>query len=77
MGTCLNPGSLLSQTAMNAEVFVDKSEMVSHLNSVVNTSQRFVCVSRPHRIGKTTAANMIRAHYGHEAGSRPCSKDAS
>ena len=71
MGTYLNPGGFLYQMAMNSEIFVDKSEMVTYLNSVVNTSQRFVCVSRPRRFGKTTAANMLSAYYGREAGSRP------
>ena len=71
MGAYLNPGNALYQMEMNSEVFVDKSEMISYLNSVVNTSQRFVCVSRPRRFGKTMAANMLSAYYDREAESRP------
>ena len=70
MGTYLNPGKARFQMAINSEIFVDKSEMISYLNSVVNTSQRFVSVSRPRRFGKTMAADMICAYYDREADSR-------
>ena len=47
--------------------YVDKTEMIHYLNSVINTQQRFVSVSRPRRFGKTMAADMICAYYGREA----------
>ena len=67
MGTYLNPGKTRYQMAVNSEIFIDKSEMISYLNSVVNTSQRYVSVSRPRRFGKTMAADMITAYYDREA----------
>ena len=70
MGAYLNPGKMSYQMAVNSEIFVDKTEMILYLNSVVNTSQRFVCVSRPRRFGKTMAADMLCAYYGRDAGSR-------
>ena len=70
MGTFLNPGKKAYQMAQNSEIFVDKSEMISYLNSVVNTSQRYVSVSRPRRFGKSMAAEMICAYYDREADSR-------
>ena len=70
MGTYLNPGKASYQIARNSEIFIDKSEMISYLNSVVNTSQRYVSVSRPRRFGKTMAADMICAYYDREADSR-------
>lgn len=70
MGTYLNPGKTKYQMAFNSKIFVDKSEMISYLNSVVNTSQRFVSVSRPRRFGKTMAADMLCAYYDREADSR-------
>ena len=70
MGTYLNPGKAAYQIACNSEIFIDKSEMISYLNSVVNTSQRYVCVSRPRRFGKTMAADMLCAYYDREADSR-------
>lgn len=70
MGIYLNPGKENYQMTINSEIFVDKSEMLLYLNSVVNTQQRFVCVSRPRRFGKTIAADMICAYYDREADSR-------
>ena len=70
MGTYLNPGKTRYQMAVNSEIFIDKSEMISYLNSVVNTSQRYVSVSRPRRFGKTMAADMITAYYDREADSK-------
>ena len=52
MGTYLNPGKQSYQMAVNSEIYVDKSEIIQYLNSLVNTSQRFVSVSRPRRFGK-------------------------
>ena len=70
MGTYLNPGKAAYQIAHNSEIFIDKSEMILYLNSVVNTSQRYVSVSRPRRFGKTMAADMLCAYYDREANSR-------
>lgn len=33
------------------------------MNRVVNTRQKFVCVSRPRRFGKSMAADMLAAYY--------------
>ena len=70
MGTYLNPGKYAFEEALNSEIFIDKTEMISYLNSVVNTSQRYVSVFRPRRFGKTMAADMISAYYDKEADSR-------
>ena len=70
MGTYLHPGKQSYQMAVNSEIFVDKTEMIKYLNTVVNTQQRFVSVSRPRRFGKTMAADMLCAYYDSEADSR-------
>ena len=70
MGTYLNPGNAAYQMAIRSEIYVDKTKMIEHLNSVVNTQQRYVSVSRPRRFGKTMAADMICAYYDREADSR-------
>ena len=69
MGTYLNPGKAAYQMAVNSEIYIDKTEMIQYINSVVNTQQRFVSVSRPRRFGKTIAANMLCAYYDREADS--------
>ena len=38
--------------------------MISYINSVLRTEQKYICVSRPRRFGKTMAANMLCAYYG-------------
>ena len=63
MGIYLNPGAKALQQGRKSQIYVDKSEMLSYLNIVLDTEQRFVCVSRPRRFGKTMAANMVCAYY--------------
>ena len=64
MGTYLNPGSDRFQKTVNSDIYVDKTEMIAYLNSILNTEQRYVSVSRPRRFGKSIAANMLCAYYG-------------
>ena len=70
MGTYLNPGKSSFEEAVHSSIFVDKTEMIRYLNSVVKTRHKYVCVSRPRRFGKTMAADMICAYYGRGAESR-------
>ena len=43
--------------------FVDKSELLSFLNSRLETDNRFICISRPRRFGKSIAAQMAYSYY--------------
>jgi hypothetical protein len=52
-----------------ARLYVDKTEMITCLNAVVMTPQKYVCVSRPRRFGKTYAADMVSAYYDRTANS--------
>ena len=63
MGIHLNPGAIRLQEALRSEIYVDKSGMLNYLNKVFATEQRYVCVTRPRRFGKSMAANMISAYY--------------
>jgi hypothetical protein len=58
MGDYLNPAPMSFQQSRNSKIYVDKTGLLACLNSVVNTDQRFVCVSRPRRFGKTMALKM-------------------
>ncbi|MBR1866203.1 MAG: AAA family ATPase [Lachnospiraceae bacterium] len=64
MGKYLNPGSVNFEEALNSAIYVDKTDMVVYVNSVVKTKQKYMCVSRPRRFGKTMAADMLCAYYG-------------
>lgn len=63
MGLYLNRGNQEFRSVVNSKIYVDKTDMISYLNSLVNTEQRYVCVTRPRRFGKSITANMIAAYY--------------
>lgn len=53
-----------------SEIYVDKSELIKQTNRFINQENRFLCVSRPRRFGKTMAANMIASYYDESCDSR-------
>lgn len=63
MGNYLNPGSDSFQMALRSQIFIDKSGLIDVVNRYVRTMQRFICVSRPRRFGKSMAADMLAAYY--------------
>ena len=63
MGNYLNPDNIDFRRALNSEIYVDKSELIKQTNAILDTENRFVCVSRPRRFGKSMAANMLTAYY--------------
>ena len=71
MGIYLNPGNKLFQIALNGKIFIDKSRLITETNSLIDTPQRFLCVSRPRRFGKSMAADMLAAYYGRGTDSSP------
>ena len=63
MGIYLNPNNQNFYEAVNKEIYVDKSlliERIEHLKEKVN---KYLCISRPRRFGKSTDANMLVAYY--------------
>ena len=75
MGIYLNLNNVLLQQARNSEIFVDKSMIIAEMNCVLNTEDKFVCVSRPRRFGKSMAGNMIAAYYSKGCDSRELFQD--
>ena len=69
MGVYLNPGNDMFQTAINSEIYVDKTELIRVTNKVLGTMQKYVCISRPRRFGKSMAAYMLAAYYGKDCDS--------
>ena len=63
MGMYLNPGNQLFQESLNSEIYVDKSSMIAYTNKILGTRQKFVCISRPRRFGKTMTGDMLVAYY--------------
>ncbi len=71
MGLYINPNSALLASAMRSEIYVDKSLMIKELNKFINTENRFLCVSRPRRFGKSMASHLISSYYGKNTDSLP------
>ena len=63
MGRFVNPGNSAFQDALSSKIYVDKTELISYMNSVIDTTEKFICNSRPRRFGKTMAADMLTAYY--------------
>ena len=64
MGSYLNPGNDLFKMARQSQIFIDKSGLIDVTNKSLGTLQRYMCVSRPRRFGKSMAADMLAAYYG-------------
>lgn len=63
MGIYLNPGNLSFRGSLRSKIYVDKSELIARTNGALCTEQKYICVSRPRRFGKSMAANMLAAYY--------------
>ena len=70
MGIYLNPDSSKFEEAVNSDIYVDKTGLIAYTNSVLHTMQKYICISRPRRFGKSIAANMLAAYY-----SRGCNSE--
>ena len=57
------------RTTMNGD-FVDKSDLLNFLNKNLDSPNKYICISRPRRFGKSVAAQMAYAYYD-----RSCKSD--
>ena len=74
MGAYINIGNAGFQSARNGE-YVDKSALIAVINETLFTENRFSCVSRCRRFGKSMAAKMLCAYYDKSCDSRPLFAD--
>lgn len=70
MGIYLNPGNEGFWEAVRSEIYVDKTGLIRYTNKYINTEQKYICVSRPRRFGKSMALKMLAAYYGNECDSQ-------
>ncbi|MCD7809014.1 MAG: AAA family ATPase [Erysipelotrichaceae bacterium] len=75
MGIYLNPDNTDFNELRNSAICVDKSLLIGYTNSVMNTKDKLMCVSRPRRFGKSTDANMLVAYYSKGCDSSSLFKD--
>jgi len=70
MGIYLNPSNVGFKEILAGDIFVDKTMLISELNKFIEKGNKYICVSRPRRFGKTIATNIMCAYYSKGCDSR-------
>ena len=70
MGIYLNPSNVGLKEILAGDIFVDKTMLISELNKFIDKGNKYICVSRPRRFGKTIATNIMCAYYSKGCDSR-------
>ena len=63
MAIFVNPNNSNFNEAVHSKIYVDKTGLIEYTNSVVSTTAKFICNSRPRRFGKSMTADMLCAYY--------------
>ena len=63
MGRFVNPDNSAFQAALNSRIYVDKTGLIACMNNILDSTDAYICNSRPRRFGKSYAANMLAAYY--------------
>lgn len=63
MGRFVNLDNRAYQAALNSKIYVDKNGLLEYTNSVLNSTNAYICNSRPRKLGKSITANMLTAYY--------------
>ena len=69
MGTYINRGNIEFRDLVQNE-YVDKSSIIPLINCTLNSENRYSCVTRCRRFGKSMAAKMLCAYYDKSCDSR-------
>ncbi|MBQ5452004.1 MAG: AAA family ATPase, partial [Bacteroidales bacterium] len=62
MSEFIDYGNIDFESIKNSN-FIDKSGLLNVLNNNIGTENKFLCISRPRRFGKSVAAKMAYAYY--------------
>lgn len=63
MNIYVNPGNASFQRALNSDIYIDKTGLITAVNTRIGKNNCYLCVSRPRRFGKSMAADMLAAYY--------------
>ncbi len=66
----LNNGGNKFYQYYNVDIFVDKSNIIKIINKVLNSSNEFLCITRPRRFGKTLTISMLNSYYSKGSNSK-------
>ena len=69
MGTYINKGNKAFRDIVSHE-YVDKTSLIPLINASLNSENRYSCVTRCRRFGKSMAAKMLCAYYDKSCDSR-------
>ncbi len=48
---------------LNSKIYIDKTTLIKETNEVIRTNNKFMCVTRLRRFGKTMTLSMLNAYY--------------
>lgn len=65
----LSPAMLYEEIA-GSTYFVDKTDFIGRVAERIGTSNKYLCLTRPRRFGKTVMANMLGAFFTKAGDSR-------
>lgn len=74
MGNFIDKGNDGFASVRNSN-YVDKSMLIEEVNSVMLTENRYMCVTRARRFGKSVAVKMLNAYYDRSCDSRKLFED--
>ena len=63
MSFYLNKNNDLFFDAINEDIYVDKTMLINNCNKLIRKLNKFMCITRPRRFGKTMALSMLNAYY--------------
>ena len=63
MSFYLNKSNDLFFDSINADIYVDKTMLIGNCNRLIRKPNKFMCITRPRRFGKTMALSMLNAYY--------------
>ena len=75
MALYLNVGNESFQESLDSPIYVDKSPLIEILNKSIKTKNKYFCLSRPRRFGKSVTAQMICSYYERGIDSSPLFDD--
>lgn len=48
---------------LNNKIYVDKSMLIDKISSKIRTGNKYICITRPRRFGKSVNLHMLGTHY--------------
>ena len=70
MGRFLNSNNKKFLEYYTSKIFIDKSSLINVINECLNTTDKYMCVTRPRRFGKTLTLSMLNAYYSKGSNSK-------